>query len=570
MIPSMKRNRNQVGFALPTVIITSIIMMIVLLSALTAASSVQASLKQNYYDRVARNAAESGSVYAGKCLISGDYSEGVDITPRTNCKGVAVAGRLPYVQNTPQLRSTFAFRISSVGNESRTKIATITGRIEFLSESGAVQPRTVESQLKQRFSLEQDEKEIRATQAKWYFGSRATMDFGTSGKVGTVGVNSQISAYAGEGSTTVNDGNGNILFWSNGITIWDKYGNTMPNGTGLLGHNSATQSVAAFPFDDKYSKFGIVSNKSVDESGGAKELYFSVVDMSLNNGRGDVTAVKNVRLGGLNYAYEGIGAMPSNRRGEFWVYAYHTANRLITRFRVGINGVVEGPLTTYINPQGPMCTSSSIGYGTFNFSKDYTKMLLYAGTSGCADTTAGRAYIYETNQQTGALTQLSSWLATSGVVASGYSADFSPSEDYVYITQLYPGRLNRYTVKSNNIPSTSAEVKASEWTSPSLMTNAPQYASQSYNVFSQAGGQVKRGPDGRMYIADQAYKFGKQLGEAPFANITCKFNVINNPDAASTDDIGLVIGGVSLPQGACSTFGMTQMATVFKPKSVLY
>ncbi len=60
--------RAQRGFALPTVLIAGTLMLIVLTSALVAATSIRAAVQQQYYDQVAREAAESGLVYAQDCL----------------------------------------------------------------------------------------------------------------------------------------------------------------------------------------------------------------------------------------------------------------------------------------------------------------------------------------------------------------------------------------------------------------------------------------------------------------------------------------------------------------------
>ena len=58
------------GFALPTVLIASIIMLIVLLSAATASSSIRSSLNAQYYNQLAREAAESGMARASDCLAA--------------------------------------------------------------------------------------------------------------------------------------------------------------------------------------------------------------------------------------------------------------------------------------------------------------------------------------------------------------------------------------------------------------------------------------------------------------------------------------------------------------------
>ncbi len=68
----------------------------------------------------------------------------------------------------------------------------------------------------------------------------------------------------------------------------------MPNGTGLNGDNSATQSAIVVPKPgSNYSAFYVFT---VDADTGVNGLQYSEVDMTLNGGSGDVTALKNFPL----------------------------------------------------------------------------------------------------------------------------------------------------------------------------------------------------------------------------------------------------------------------------------
>ena len=573
----MERKRYQVGFALPTVLITSIVMMIVLLSALTVASSVQASLRQNYYDRIARNAAESGSAYAEKCLTSGEYTENITITPGKNCNGVN-SGNQNFVVKSGNVESTFSYVITPVASDDKTKLVSVKGSAVVTGKLGGASSRVVNSELKQRFSLEQDKDEVRATKRYWRFGKGAVLDFRKSGDLRYS--SSGGTATALEGSTTVSDKNGNLLFWSDGITIYNKTNQPMRDGGGLLGSTSATQAVAAFPLDSQYNKIGVVSNTSKNETGLGR-LYFSVVDMTQEGGLGRVVS-KNQALGSGDYAQEGIGAMPSNRQGKFWVYTYNwdNSNLRITRFLVGSDGASGSAVTQVLSPGRPTCSDTFMGYGTFNFSDDYRKMLLYAGLYRCNNDTSGRAYIMNTNSKDGSLSLEANWATSASEVGAGYSADFSPNEKYVYVTNIYPGKLMRYALEDSvtGTRNNSTEIKNTEWVASGNLSSLTSYPSGASGTSGsgpahQSGGQVLRGPDGRMYIADQSYLYG-QLFQGLATNSTCYISVINKPNAENPGDISFKISGslgsVTLSSNTCSAFGLPQMATVFEPKVVLY
>ena len=141
--------------------------------------------------------------------------------------------------------------------------------------------------------------EVRATERYWFFGQNGAIDFGVSGTTPMPFLGSQTTV---EGSTVVTDTTGELLFWSNGQTVFDRNSNAMPNGTGLLGNPSATQTVAAFPAVGQPGVYFVVTTSTDVGSAANGNLNYSVVDMSLNDGLGAVTSTKNVLLGSAGTA----------------------------------------------------------------------------------------------------------------------------------------------------------------------------------------------------------------------------------------------------------------------------
>ena len=58
------------GFALPTVLIASIVMLTVLLVAVTSTAAVRASLTAQYYGQLSQTASDAGTAYAKACLAA--------------------------------------------------------------------------------------------------------------------------------------------------------------------------------------------------------------------------------------------------------------------------------------------------------------------------------------------------------------------------------------------------------------------------------------------------------------------------------------------------------------------
>eukprot|EP01034_Spumella_vulgaris_P019444 gene19444-24857_t len=90
-----------------------------------------------------------------------------------------------------------------------------------------------------------------------------------------------------ESSTTISDADGNLLFSSDGLTVWNRNHQVMPNGNGLMGNISATQSSLAVPFPGNPNRYYLFTSAAIEnnyESG----LRYSIIDMTLNGGLGDV------------------------------------------------------------------------------------------------------------------------------------------------------------------------------------------------------------------------------------------------------------------------------------------
>src|SRR5689334_11643315 len=83
-----------------------------------------------------------------------------------------------------------------------------------------------------RYSFSQKEGNI------WYFGMQAGLDFNSGSPVP---LNNGVINTT-EGCSSIADANGNLLFYTDGSTIWNRNHVPMPNGTGLLGNSTTTQA----------------------------------------------------------------------------------------------------------------------------------------------------------------------------------------------------------------------------------------------------------------------------------------------------------------------------------------
>ena len=116
---------------------------------------------------------------------------------------------------------------------------------------------------------------------KWYFGSNAGLDFSTNPP--TPLTNGMLNTI--EGCATICDASGNLLFYTDGSTVYDQTHAVMANGTGLSGNSSSTQSAIIVKKPGGGSIYYIFTQWV---SNGVK---VSTVDMSLAAGLGSVTVL---------------------------------------------------------------------------------------------------------------------------------------------------------------------------------------------------------------------------------------------------------------------------------------
>lgn len=116
------------GFALPTILIASVVMLTILASAVTAVSSLSNSLETEYYNQLGREATESGVARATDCLKQSptgtpQWSEVAPLRPNTNCDGSIISGMSEYISTLPNTKATFRVGLPASGSSDATRIA---------------------------------------------------------------------------------------------------------------------------------------------------------------------------------------------------------------------------------------------------------------------------------------------------------------------------------------------------------------------------------------------------------------------------------------------------------------
>jgi len=135
------------GFALPTILIASIVLMMLLAVAMRVSSSIKDSIYDLYYNQLAIAARDAGIAYAGGCLDLGAGKPtwdsagdgGADaLTPANNCAGTAISGASTYLVNTSTVRTTFSVPRTPVDSGGYATQIRATGTVQLLNSAGVV------------------------------------------------------------------------------------------------------------------------------------------------------------------------------------------------------------------------------------------------------------------------------------------------------------------------------------------------------------------------------------------------------------------------------------------------
>jgi hypothetical protein len=169
----------------------------------------------------------------------------------------------------------------------------------------------------------------------WYFGNFAGLDFTSGIPVGVTGALETL-----EGVASISDEAGNLLFYTDGTTVWDRNHQEMPNGTNLGGGGSSSQSAVIVPLPGSSTLYYIFTVEDFEVEGG---LTYSVVDMTLHGGVGDViSSSKNTQL--LARTTEKLAAVAHANHRDVWIITHGLESADFYAFKLTPQGITGSPV----------------------------------------------------------------------------------------------------------------------------------------------------------------------------------------------------------------------------------
>ncbi len=200
----------------------------------------------------------------------------------------------------------------------------------------------------------------------WYFGNNAGISFLTDDLEPVFLSGSKMEQM--EGVSTISDKNGNLLFYSDGVYVWNRQHSYISYGGGLKGNYSSSRSVIIIPrprSNRYYYVFTIDAfERSLGISSDTNGLRYSVIDV-LGDKYGAIIPDKyNIKL--LDGAVEKMITINHANKIDVWLVTYNRKNNSFYTYLINRNGI-NTPKITKLNE----LDSISLLDAVFNLEYDF-------------------------------------------------------------------------------------------------------------------------------------------------------------------------------------------------------
>lgn len=326
----------------------------------------------------------------------------------------------------------------------------------------------------------------------WYFGNRV-VEFNRTNKQPNASTGAV--TLGGPGAVAADPATGDVLFYTDGQTVYDASHATMVNGTGLQGDVNGNQPVVLGQVPGQPNQYYVITNSATGE------IRTTIVDMSLQGNPGAIplgevdNATKNTLVPGLVNQSQAMLTIPHENGTDFWLITHTTGSSTYN--------------VTLFTSAGPVSTTSFSGVGLIENAANFTYNPA-TGQIAVSPREANRnVEILNFSAADGSLSfendlPLS---AVSSVTTDGvYDVEWSPNGQYLYLSHSgddgQPDLLqyDLANLTSNNI------------VSPVSVLPQPNTVTASYGL--------QTGPDGAIY---HLYESGGQI----------HMGKINAPDSAA-------------------------------------
>ncbi len=309
----------------------------------------------------------------------------------------------------------------------------------------------------------------------WYFGFNSGLDFNQSPPQP---LHTDGAANSFEGTASISDNNGKLLFYTNGLIVINRQQVKMKNGNSLAGHQSSTNNTLIVPLPGNDSLYYIFTTGAAVQD--THQFMYDVINMKGDSGLGELT-VLNVLI--EDVVFEKIAAIRHCNNRDVWVVVHKWNSDEYHSYLVTAAGLNPLPVISHTGIVIGGDERNEIGYLKFSgkgnklaavhaFENDNVELMDFDNTTG----KISNSVVFPPNA-------IPKQLSYTGV----YGAEFSPDGKLLYISAsnsvAEPCVLYQFDITSNN----AASIVGSKQI---ISNNSPWLA-----------GALQLGPDLKIYMA---------------------------------------------------------------------
>ncbi|MEA3496503.1 MAG: hypothetical protein U9R42_10750, partial [Bacteroidota bacterium] len=270
----------------------------------------------------------------------------------------------------------------------------------------------------------------------WYFGTWQGLRFENNSPVKIY--DSKMSSQVG--SSCISDKYGNLLFYSDGKTIWNKNHDTLKNGFDLIGSSGCAQAPIIIPYPgdtNLYYLFTVMGSYTWLQH--QEGLWYHILDISKDNGNGEII-LKNRKL--CSDVQEKIAATMHANKQSVWIITSDWNSNKFKAFLITKTGLDTIPV---ISSSGSYFWSKTGDEGgQFKFSPSGKKLANALSFHGIVD-------ILDFDNKTGRVSNCITLDSFPNLYLGDrtYGIEFSHNEKFLYITKnSYPGSIFQVNLSS--------------------------------------------------------------------------------------------------------------------------
>jgi large repetitive protein len=342
----------------------------------------------------------------------------------------------------------------------------------------------------------------------WYFGNLAGIDFNPPTPVAL----DDGAMNTAEGCSAMSDRNGDIIFYTNGNTVWDQTHTVIDRGLG--GDTLSTESVLIVPVPGDETLYYIFTTEAKEDYP-TNTVYYSLFDLKKNNGLGMITQ-KHIPL------YNGsTERLASNGN---WLITHEYGNNSFRCYPITATGIGEAVITSIGSDHSFQDPTLAEGYMKIGANSSVAVALSIPGTANWID-------VFDFVDSTGVLTNYRK-VTLNETAGQVYGVEFSPGGNKLFAT-----------VKGSPSPSYVYEY--------SIDSVSQLHFKQKVSNASELGA-IQIAPDGQIYIAING---SSSLGTVTVNEDTTALSTFNFAGFALAGGTTSTLGLPSFVQSTGNAFG---------------